>query len=165
MVGRPPRRLRTTRHTTRFNYYHKNFPLTDLNFIITQGISALSCAAKATVIVILPVFRQKTFPRPKNTGASTRQLGIWAASINSMKDAKMTSCFSGLLFTYQIVKRRYNSDLRNVRNTYILIEQSQLIFCYSPGFFHRFCGNKHNRISETLSLGAKSLSLAENPWV
>ena len=29
----------------------------------------------------------------------------------------------------------------------------------SQAFFHRFCGNKHNIFSETLSLGDKSLSL------
>ena len=28
-------------------------------------------------------------------------------------------------------------------------------------FFHRFCGIKHNRFSETLSLGDKSLSLGD----
>ena len=33
------------------------------------------------------------------------------------------------------------------------------------GFFHRFCGFKNNRISETLSLGEKSLSLAKNPFI
>jgi len=33
------------------------------------------------------------------------------------------------------------------------------------GFFHRFCGFKKNRISETLSLGEKSLSLAKNPFI
>ena len=33
--------------------------------------------------------------------------------------------------------------------------------CKSGFFFHRFCGNKHNRFSETLSLGGKSLSLGE----
>ena len=32
-------------------------------------------------------------------------------------------------------------------------------------FFHRFCGFKNNRISETLSLGEKSLSLAKNPFI
>ena len=32
---------------------------------------------------------------------------------------------------------------------------------YTRLFFHRFCGNKHNRFSETLSLGDKSLSLGK----
>ena len=32
----------------------------------------------------------------------------------------------------------------------------------SQAFFHRFCGNKHNRFSETLSLRYKSLSLGDN---
>ena len=31
----------------------------------------------------------------------------------------------------------------------------------SQAFFHRFCGNKHNRFSEILSLGDKSLSLGK----
>ena len=35
---------------------------------------------------------------------------------------------------------------------------------YMAGFFRRFCGFKNNRISETLSLGEKSLSLAKNPF-
>ena len=35
----------------------------------------------------------------------------------------------------------------------------------SPGFFHRFCGFNNNRISEPLSLGETSLSLAENPFI
>ena len=34
---------------------------------------------------------------------------------------------------------------------------------YCKLFFHRICGFKNNRISKTLSLGEKSLSLAENP--
>jgi len=32
-------------------------------------------------------------------------------------------------------------------------------------FFYRFCGFKDNRISETLSLGEKSLSLAKNLFI
>ena len=32
-------------------------------------------------------------------------------------------------------------------------------------FFHRFCDNKHNRFSENLSLGEKSLSLGKNPFI
>ena len=35
----------------------------------------------------------------------------------------------------------------------------------SIGFFHRFCDFKLNRISETLSLEEKSLSLAKNPFI
>ena len=31
--------------------------------------------------------------------------------------------------------------------------------------FHRFCGFKNNRISNTLSLGEKTLSLAKNPFI
>ena len=36
---------------------------------------------------------------------------------------------------------------------------------YLFGFFHRFCGFKNNRISETLSLGEKFVSLAKNPFI
>ena len=37
---------------------------------------------------------------------------------------------------------------------------------FYPGFFfHRLCGFENNRISETLSLGEKSLSLAKNPFI
>ena len=32
-------------------------------------------------------------------------------------------------------------------------------------FFHRFCSFKNNRISETLSLGEKSLNLAKNAFI
>ena len=35
----------------------------------------------------------------------------------------------------------------------------------SQAFFHRFCGFKNIRMSETLSLGEKSLSLAKNPFI
>ena len=42
-----------------------------------------------------------------------------------------------------------------------------LLSCLRPkaGFFHRFCCFKKNRISETLSLGEKSLSLAKYPFI
>jgi len=47
---------------------------------------------------------------------------------------------------------------KNACNTYRSVQLKQ-------AFFHRFCGIKNNRISETMSLGEKSLSLAKYPFI
>ena len=52
-----------------------------------------------------------------------------------------------------------------IKNHKANLKNPIILGSYVRLFFHRFCGFENNRISETLSLGEKSLSLAKNPFI
>ena len=68
------------------------------------------------------------------------------------------------------VTQRYGKKVASAPRAQLLgglriADSDKLETDYCRLFFHRFCGINNNRISETLSLGEKSLSLAKNPFI
>ena len=73
-----------------------------------------------------------------------------------------TRPYSSLFFGYYHKKLNDSNSWENSCIFQFLVKMHNQV---KAGLFHRFCAFKHIRITETLSLEEKSLSLGKNPLI